>query len=109
MREIRGQRVPPEGRVDARGGEAEISMLRQQIVALADADYVLPEDGGALLAALDAAHRDLAAGNLPAAWAGMERFIAGAQDLMEAGVLARPAGHPPLEAARALLTALRDG
>jgi hypothetical protein len=82
-------------------------MLRQQILALADADCVLPEDGRALLAALDAALLELALGNVPAARAGIERFIAEAQRLIEAGVLAGRAGRPPIATARALLAALR--
>jgi hypothetical protein len=88
-------------------GEAEIGTLRQRIQALLDADCVLPEDGGALLAALDAALQDLATGRTPAAGAGIQRFIERAQSLMEAGVLERRAGRPPLETARALLAALR--
>lgn len=95
MSEIRGGRV-----------EVEIGMLRQQIVALADADCVLPEDGRTLLAALDAALREAASGDMPAARAGMERFIAGAHGLLAAGLLAGREGHPPLAAAHALLDTL---
>jgi hypothetical protein len=80
--------------------------LRLQCLALVDADCVLPEDGRALLAALDAALLGMTAGDLPAARAGIERFIAGAQRLIQAGRLAGRDGHPPLEAARALLAAL---
>lgn len=119
MEESRGQRplrrsapapeggYPRSGWMDARGGEAEIGMLRRQTVALADADRVLPEDGRALLAALDAALLELRTGDLPAAQAEIERFVAGAQRLIEAGVLAGREGHPPLTAARALLAELR--
>ena len=87
--------------------EGEIGRLREQIVGLADADCVRPEDGAALLAALDAALLALAAGHLPAARAGLEQFITEAQGLMAARVLAASEGDPPLAAARALLAALR--
>ena len=86
---------------------AEISRLQEQIVALADADWVRPEDGRALLAALDRALRNVAGGDLPAARTQMERFIAEAQGLLEGGLLAGREGRPPLEAARALLARLR--
>jgi hypothetical protein len=95
MSEIRGGRI-----------EVEIGMLRQQMVALADADCVLPEDGRALLAALDAALREAAAGDMPAARAGIARFIAGAHGLLAAGLLAGREGHSPLAAARSLLDTL---
>ena len=94
-------------------GEAEIGRLQQQILALTDADCLRPEDGRALLAALDAALEDLAAGDRSgatqgaAARADIQRFIERAQSLMEAGVLEGRAGRPPLETARALLAALR--
>jgi len=95
------------GETSGASGAGEFGMLRQQILALADADCVLPEDGRALLAALDAALLDLAAGDNPAARVGIERFIAEAQRLIEAGVLAGRTGHPPLATARSLLAALR--
>jgi hypothetical protein len=84
-------------------GAVEIGKLREQIVGLADADCVRPEDGEALLSALG----ELAAGDLPAARAGLEQFITEAQGLMAAGVLAAPEADPPLAAARALLATLR--
>jgi hypothetical protein len=74
---------------------------------LADADCVRPEHGSTLLAALDAALREATAGDMPAARAGIERFIAGAQGLLESGVLAGRDGRSPLAAARALLETLR--
>jgi hypothetical protein len=88
-------------------GAVEIGRLREQIVGLADADCVRPEDEEVLLAALDAVLLALAAGHMPAARAGLEGFIAEAQRLMTAGVLAGRAGDPLLAAARALLAALR--
>ena len=88
-------------------GAGEIGRLREQIVGLADADCVRPEDEEALLSALDAALRELVAGDLPAARAGMERFLARAEGLIAAGVLAALESDPPLAAARALLAALR--
>jgi hypothetical protein len=93
---------------ESRGGSraAEIGMLREQIVLLGDADCVRPEDEGTLLSALDAALQDMAAGDMPAARAGIERFIAAAEGLIAAEVLAAPEGRPPLEAASALLTVL---
>jgi hypothetical protein len=87
--------------------EGEIGRLREQIVGLADADCVRPEDGEALLAALDAVLLALAAGHMPAARAGLARFVARAQGLMTAGVLAASEGDPPLAAARALLAEWR--
>jgi hypothetical protein len=90
-------------------GKAEIGRLREQIVGLADADWVRPEDEGGLLAALDVALEELLAGDLPAARAGIERFIAAAQDLIAAGVLAGRVGCRSIEAARALLAVLLDG
>jgi hypothetical protein len=87
-------------------GAVEIGRLREQIVGLADADRVRPEDGAALLAALDTVRLALAAGHMAAARAGMEQFITEAQGLMAAGVLAAE-GDPPLAAARALLATLR--
>jgi hypothetical protein len=87
--------------------EGEIGRLREQIVGLADADCVRPEDGEALLSALDAALLALAAGHMPAARAGLEQFIAGAEGLIAAGVLAALESDPPLAAARALLATLR--
>jgi hypothetical protein len=85
----------------------EIGRLREQIVGLADADCVRAEDEGALLSALDAALGQLVAGDLPAARAGMERFVARAEGLIAARVLAASEGDPLLAAARALLAALR--
>jgi hypothetical protein len=90
------------------GSEVQIDMLREQIVGLADADCVRLEDEALLLAALEAVLRALAAGDLPAARAGLVQFIAGAEGLIAAGVLAALAGDPPLAAARALLAALCD-
>ena len=92
---------------NARSGAAEIDVLRQQILALADADCVRPEDERALLAALDAALLELMAGSMPGARAGIGRFTAGAQRLIEAGVLAGREGNATLAAARALLADLR--
>jgi hypothetical protein len=93
----------------ARGasGGGEIGMLRQQILALADADCLRSEDEEELLSALDAVLLALAAGHMPAARAGLEQFIAGAEGLIAAGVLAALESDPPLAAARALLAALR--
>jgi hypothetical protein len=88
-------------------GAVEIGRLREQIVSLADADCVRPEDEEVLLAALDAVLLALAAGHMPAARAGLEQFIAGAEGLIAAGVLAALESDPPLAAARALLAALR--
>jgi hypothetical protein len=87
--------------------EGEIGRLREQIVGLADADCVRPEDGSRLLAALDRALRAAAAGDLPAVRAGLARFIAGIQGLLGAGLLAEREGRPPLATARALLDMLR--
>jgi len=87
--------------------EGEIGRLREQIVGLADADCVRPEDEEALLAALDAVLLALAAGHMPAARAGLEQFITEAQGLRAAGMLAAAEGDPPLAAARALLATLR--
>ena len=87
--------------------EGEIGRLREQIVGLADADCVRPEDGEALLAALDAALLALVAGHMPAARAGLERFVARAEGLIAARVLAASEGDAPLAAARALLAAWR--
>jgi hypothetical protein len=97
-----GERMMEENR--GASGAAEIGMLRQQILALADADCVRPEDEGALLVALDAALRELGVGDMPAARAGIERFIAGAQRLIEAGVLAGREGNAALEVARCILS-----
>jgi hypothetical protein len=83
-----------------------MARLREQIVGLADADCVRPEDEGLLLAALDAALLALSVGDLPAARAGLARFIAGAEGLIAARVLAARDGNPPLAAARALHAAL---
>jgi|SoiMethySBSTD1v2_1073268.scaffolds.fasta_scaffold639702_2 hypothetical protein len=96
------------GETRTAGGAVAISRLRLQCLALVDADCVRPEDGSMLLAALDGALLDLAAGDLPAARAGMARFIAAAQRLMEAGFLAPQEGRQPLAAARALLDTLRE-
>ena len=85
----------------------EIGRLREQIVGLADADCVCPEDGTRLLAALDRALRAAAAGDLPAVRAGIERFIAGIQGLLGVGLLAERDGCAPLATARALLDTLR--
>jgi hypothetical protein len=100
------QRRKGRGEGSARGGEVEIGMLRQQILALADADCVRPGDGEALLTALDVALQAIAAGNMAAARLGIEQFIAGAQALVEAGVLAGREGRPSIEAAHILLAAL---
>jgi hypothetical protein len=94
--------------IQGASGEAEIGMLRQQILALADADCVLPEDEGALLAALDAALQELVAGDMPAARAGIERFIGAAHRLIEAGALAGREGNAALEAARRILSDRSD-
>lgn len=88
-------------------GAVEIERLREQIVGLADADCVRAEDEEVLLAALDAVRLALAAGHMPAARAGLEQFIVGAEGLRAAGMLAAAEGDPPLAAARALLAALR--
>jgi hypothetical protein len=85
----------------------EIGRLREQIVGLADADCVRAEDEAALLSALDAVRLALAAGDLPAARAGLARFITEAQGLMAARVLAASEGDAPLAVARALLAAWR--
>ena len=87
--------------------EGEIGRLREQIVGLADADCVRAEDEAALLSALDAVRLALVAGDLPAARAGLERFVARAEGLIAAGVLAALESDPPLAAARALLAARR--
>jgi hypothetical protein len=89
------------------GGAAELERLRQQIVGLADADRVRPEEEEMLLAALDAALQDLAVGDMLGARKEIERFVAGAEGLIAAGVLAAPEGDPPLAAARALLAERR--
>jgi hypothetical protein len=122
MSESRGQRVggaakreagprarsggPDPGTKWMMDGEVEISRLRQQILALADADCVRPGDGQALLTVLDGALQAIAAGDLPAARLGIEQFIAAAQGLIEAGVLAGREGRPSIEAAYLLLAAL---
>jgi hypothetical protein len=87
-------------------GEAEIGRLRQQIIGLADADCVRPEDEGELLAALDAALHELLADDRAASRAGIARFIEAVQRLIKAGVLAAAMGEPQLATARALLAAL---
>jgi hypothetical protein len=93
--------------------EVEIGRLRQQMLALADADCVCPDDGSRLLAALDRALRAAAAGDRSVATpgaavrAGIERFIAGIQGLLGAGLLAERDSRPPLASARALLDMLR--
>ena len=84
----------------------EIGRLREQILALADGDCLRPEDEEALLVALDAALGELSVGDMPAARAAIERFIAAAEGLIAVGVLAAAEGDPPLAAARALLAAL---
>ena len=94
---------------ETRSGQSagEIGRLREQIVGLADADCVRAEDGAALLAALDAVRLALVAGHLPAARAGLERFVARAEGLIAAGVLTALDSDPPLAAARALLAEWR--
>jgi hypothetical protein len=88
-------------------GAAAMERLREQMVGLADADRLRPEDEETLLAALDAALEELVAGDMAGARAGIERFVAGAEGLIAAGVLAAAEGDPPLAAARALLAEWR--
>src|SRR5260370_2095280 len=94
------------GMGESRGGSgaAEIGRLREQIVLLGDADGVRPEDEGLLLSALDAALGELLAGDMPAARAGIERFIEEVRRLIEAGVLAGQDGNAALENARRILS-----
>jgi hypothetical protein len=91
----------------ARDATPLIAPLRQGVLAWMDADRVLPADGSSLLAALDRALAGLTGENALAARAELEAFIAQVQALIEAGVLEIADGHPPLETARTILTALR--
>jgi hypothetical protein len=93
-------------------GESAIAHLRQGVYAWMDADRVLPEEGAALLAALDAALLHLTAGDRSGATPGaaartaVEQFIAGAQRFMEDEVLKEREGQGSLAATVALLAEL---
>jgi hypothetical protein len=63
---------------------------------MADADRLRPENEGRLLAAQDAVLAELVAGDMAGARAGIERFVAGAEGLIAAEVLAAADGDPPL-------------
>jgi hypothetical protein len=91
-------------------GEAEIRLLRRPLLALIDADLVLPGDGQWLLATLEAALQRLIAGDPRGAGAAVERLVERLQVLMEAGVLQAGDGGPWLDRAAAVLALLHgDG
>jgi hypothetical protein len=85
---------------------AVIAQLRQRVRVWMDGDRVLPADGLSLLATLDRVQAGLAGEDAPAARAGIAAFVSQVQALIEARVLAAEDGHPPIEAASAMVALL---